>query len=127
MNSIEVKSLEINGIVCYATDDALEDITALDLFNDPDSNTHASEREAIEAYAEANNLIDSESTCSERFDQEVAELGMITWTDTDNSTHTDGPAMRAWFSDFMDNQQSDGELHVTQVNNYGYVGSLDLD
>lgn len=78
--------------------------------------TNMDELEIIEALASWEDMIDSEDALSERFDQDMAPSIVEAYGEDDEVAINEG------FSDWADGLVSDGELHPTQYNQYGYTG-----
>ena len=106
------------------------EITAEILIDDsvPSDSERSDERiptlELVEWFAQENHLISSEDEASEQFDEQLNE-----WLKTLNYAEgcqykDDEPFISSEFSNFMDSKQSDGQIHMEQVNNYDYVGEF---
>jgi len=72
--------------------------------------------ELAEYFAECEGLICSEEDASQRFDEEVLP-GVIEMYGEDDTI-----AINLAFGEWMDCLRDDGYIHITQYNEYDYVG-----
>ena len=90
-----------------------------------DGYDHLTFLECVEDFATNNGLIDGEQEASDQFDAMIDEMleGMSYREGKRLVEDTD--AMSEMFSNWMDCQLSDGQLHQEQIDNYDYIGEYE--
>lgn len=101
----------------YATEEQLENLTALELMNEFAEVTYDTGLDAAEAQQEADGEIASEEELSEVFDAMLDDVDQHDGQDLE-----DYPAMAEWFNNWSDSLCKDGQILEVQYSDYTYVG-----